>query len=241
VAKSASKKPSSSSERNRSSKNGVPSRAASANARPPAKPAKSAKSIPVKAVKPAKPTPKGPEKPPAKPHAVANHRPAREAHSPRPAKPAPEPPAPVAVAEAVPTDGKPRKNQAGLGIRDLEHFRDLLLAKRREIVGDMSSMEREALRSSAGSNLSTLPIHMADMGTDNYEQEFTLGLVEKDPGNQRGPRENPERDLWRLRRHRQTHRPSQARSPTLGPFLHRIRPHPGTGRTGHLRFWILDC
>jgi RNA polymerase-binding protein DksA len=84
------------------------------------------------------------------------------------------------MAEAVPTDGKPRKNQAGLAMRELEHFRDLLLAKRRELVGDMSSMEREALRNSGGSNLSTLPIHMADMGTDNYEQEFTLGLVEKD-------------------------------------------------------------
>jgi DnaK suppressor protein len=81
---------------------------------------------------------------------------------------------------AVPTDGKPRKNEAGLHSRDLEHFRDLLLAKRRELVGDMSQMEREALRSSGGTNLSTLPIHMADMGTDNYEQEFTLGLVEKD-------------------------------------------------------------
>ena len=45
---------------------------------------------------------------------------------------------------------------------------------------DMSSMEREALRSTSGSNLSNLPIHMADMGTDNYEQEFTLGLVQKD-------------------------------------------------------------
>jgi RNA polymerase-binding protein DksA len=64
--------------------------------------------------------------------------------------------------------------------RELEGFRDLLLAKRRELVGDMSSMEREALRSAQGSNLSNLPIHMADMGTDNYEQEFTLGLVEKD-------------------------------------------------------------
>ena len=85
---------------------------------------------------------------------------------------------PVPLPEAVPTDGKPRKNQAGLSLKDLEHFRDLLLAKRRELVGDMSSMEREALRSSGGSNLSTLPIHMADMGTDNYEQEFTLGLVE---------------------------------------------------------------
>lgn len=78
----------------------------------------------------------------------------------------------------VPTNDKPRKNQAGLNSKELEHFRDLLLAKRREILGDMSSMEREALRSSGGTNLSTLPIHMADMGTDNYEQEFTLGLVE---------------------------------------------------------------
>lgn len=41
-------------------------------------------------------------------------------------------------------------------------------------------MEREALRSGSGTNLSNLPIHMADMGTDNYEQEFTLGLMEKD-------------------------------------------------------------
>lgn len=76
-------------------------------------------------------------------------------------------------------DSKPKKNQAGLTSKQLEFFRDLLLAKRRELVGDMSSMEREALQS-GDSGLSTLPIHMADMGTDNYEQEFTLGLVEKD-------------------------------------------------------------
>ena len=86
----------------------------------------------------------------------------------------------VAPVAPVPTNGKPRKNQAGLNAKDLEHFRDLLLAKRREIVGDMGQMEREALRGAGGSNLSNLPLHMADMGTDNYEQEFTLGLVEKD-------------------------------------------------------------
>ena len=62
----------------------------------------------------------------------------------------------------------------------MDFYRELLLAKRRELVGDMSSMEREALRSTQGTNLSNLPLHMADMGTDNYEQEFTLGLVEKD-------------------------------------------------------------
>ncbi len=87
------------------------------------------------------------------------------------------PPPPLAP---VPTNGKPKKNQAGLVTRELEHFRELLLDKRRELVGDMSHMEREALRSASGTNLSNLPMHMADMGTDNYEQEFTLGLVEKE-------------------------------------------------------------
>lgn len=90
-------------------------------------------------------------------------------------KPAPapvEPPAPVLKA-------KPGKNLAGLSTRELDGFRELLLQKRRELVGDMYSMEREALQRS-GENLSNLPIHMADMGTDNYEQEFTLGLMEKD-------------------------------------------------------------
>jgi RNA polymerase-binding protein DksA len=91
-------------------------------------------------------------------------------------------PPPRPIPEAVPTNGKPRKNQAGLTPKELEHYRDLLLEKRRELVGDMYSMESEALRTSGGTNLSSLPLHMADMGTDNYEQEFTLGLVEKDRG-----------------------------------------------------------
>jgi DnaK suppressor protein len=90
----------------------------------------------------------------------------------RPLVPLPPPP--------VTSDSKPKKNQAGLSTRELDAFRATLLAKRRELLGDMSSMEREALQSGQGSNLSNLPVHMADMGTDNYEQEFTLGLVEKD-------------------------------------------------------------
>jgi DnaK suppressor protein len=78
-----------------------------------------------------------------------------------------------------PPRSKPSKNQAGFSMKELEGFRDALLAKRRELVGDMRSMESEALQRS-GENLSNLPLHMADMGTDNYEQEFTLGLMEKD-------------------------------------------------------------
>ena len=72
------------------------------------------------------------------------------------------------------------RNPSGLNAKDIQRYRELLLTKRRELLGDVSSMEDEALRNSGGSNLSNLPIHMADMGTDNYEQEFTLGLVEKD-------------------------------------------------------------
>ncbi len=78
-----------------------------------------------------------------------------------------------------PPRSKPGKNLAGFSPKELEVFRDALLQKRRELVGDMRSMESEALQRS-GENLSNLPMHMADMGTDNYEQEFTLGLMEKD-------------------------------------------------------------
>lgn len=89
------------------------------------------------------------------------------------------PAAPEIIPPPPPPRLKPAKNLAGLSLKELETFRDMLFAKRRELVGDMYSMEREALQRS-GENLSNLPIHMADMGTDNYEQEFTLGLMEKD-------------------------------------------------------------
>ena len=85
-----------------------------------------------------------------------------------------------ALTQRISVPGRPVKNQAGLKAKELNTFRELLVAKRRELLGDVHSMEEEALRSNGGSNLSNLPIHMADMGTDNYEQEFTLHLVQKD-------------------------------------------------------------
>ena len=63
---------------------------------------------------------------------------------------------------------------------DIERFEQMLLAKRREIIGDVSEMEDEALKKSrldASGDLSSMPIHMADIGTDNYEQEFALELM----------------------------------------------------------------
>jgi RNA polymerase-binding transcription factor DksA len=67
-----------------------------------------------------------------------------------------------------------------LTLEDLDRFRQLLVAKRRELLGDVTHMEDEALRrtrSDAAGDLSMMPIHMADIGTDNYEQEFTIGLI----------------------------------------------------------------
>jgi RNA polymerase-binding transcription factor DksA len=56
----------------------------------------------------------------------------------------------------------------------------MLLRKRAELVGDVSNLTNEALRhrrQDASGDLSSMPIHMADMGTDNWEQEFTIGLI----------------------------------------------------------------
>lgn len=74
---------------------------------------------------------------------------------------------------------QPRLTKTKIPAKELAQFRELLLAKRRQILGDMETMENEALRSET-SNLSHLPVHMADMGTDNYEQEFTLSLVDRE-------------------------------------------------------------
>ncbi len=63
---------------------------------------------------------------------------------------------------------------------ELHEFRQLLLAKRAELIGDVNHMTSEALQDSQPGglgSLSNVPIHMADVGSDNWEQEFTLGLV----------------------------------------------------------------
>lgn len=70
---------------------------------------------------------------------------------------------------------KPLKTR--LTAKQLRYYRDLLLRKRSELIGDLSAMEAAALRSSGG-NLSHMPIHMADIGTDTYDQDFMLGLAE---------------------------------------------------------------
>lgn len=68
-----------------------------------------------------------------------------------------------------------------LSSADLQRYQELLLEKRREILGNVSEIEGEALRKSrldASGDLSSMPIHMADLGTDNFDQEFSLELMD---------------------------------------------------------------
>lgn len=76
-----------------------------------------------------------------------------------------------------------RKRKRSLTSTDLKHFQKLLLEKRREILNNVNVIEDEALKKSrieASGDLSNMPIHMADIGTDNYEQEFALGLMDSE-------------------------------------------------------------
>ena len=77
----------------------------------------------------------------------------------------------------------PKRLKSRLKKRELQEFRQLLLAKRALLAGDVANMTDEALRQSRQSGsgeLSTMPIHMADLGSDNFEQELTLGLIENE-------------------------------------------------------------
>ena len=76
-----------------------------------------------------------------------------------------------------------RRKKRGMSAAEAKHFRELLLQKRREILKNVTEFEDEALRKSrldATGDLSCMPIHMADLGTDNYEQEFALGLMDSE-------------------------------------------------------------
>ncbi len=74
---------------------------------------------------------------------------------------------------------KKRKGKTKLTAAKLKKYKELLLAKRSEILGNVTHMENEALRKQR-SDLSNMPIHMADAGSDTFEQENTLGLMDSE-------------------------------------------------------------
>ncbi len=66
---------------------------------------------------------------------------------------------------------------------ELESYRETLRSLRARLRGDLDQMTDEALgynQPESSGNLSNVPLHMADVGTENYDQEFTLGLIENE-------------------------------------------------------------
>jgi len=92
---------------------------------------------------------------------------------------------PTAKAKTNKTTAKLKRTRkvTPLTKEEIKYFFGLLLEKRAEILGDVNSIESEALKKSrmdATGDLSSMPIHMADVGTDNFEQEFALGLMDSE-------------------------------------------------------------
>jgi DnaK suppressor protein len=68
---------------------------------------------------------------------------------------------------------------------EMKVYKERLLVLRARLRGDFNQMADSTLkknRSQANGDLSSMPIHMADIGSDNFEQEFTLSLMQNEEG-----------------------------------------------------------
>ena len=65
---------------------------------------------------------------------------------------------------------------------ELASYRQKLVALRQRLSGDVTSLAEEALNADeqASVNLSHVPLHPADLGTDAYERQLTQDLLEND-------------------------------------------------------------
>ena len=67
--------------------------------------------------------------------------------------------------------------------KDAKFFKELLLKKKLELLKGIEHIANDALRTSqrdAAGDLSAYSLHMADMATDNYDREFSLGLADNE-------------------------------------------------------------
>lgn len=62
-------------------------------------------------------------------------------------------------------------------------YRDVLMKIRNSLLGDVNHLADQVMRrnrSDSAGDLSSMPIHMADIGSDNYEHEFSFSLLENE-------------------------------------------------------------
>lgn len=153
---------------------------------PKAKPSSNKKSVDARARPVAKPKSNGAPAPARAKTTLPPSRLASEKKKAAPRRPPegqkpPPPPsakkAPVRVIVPRAEDNPIKRPKTTLKRAEVQTFRDLLLTKRDNLVGDLKSMESQAFRASGQDSSAN---HMADYGSDNYEQDFTLGLIETD-------------------------------------------------------------
>ena len=84
--------------------------------------------------------------------------------------------------KASKASSSPAPVKGGLSKAELAEFKTLLLHRKRVIQGDVKTLEDEGCKkgTDAAGDLSTLPMHLADLGTDSFEQDITLGLMENE-------------------------------------------------------------
>lgn len=75
--------------------------------------------------------------------------------------------------------GKKGRNGQKLTPAEIRKLTVTLLTKRSEILGSVNEMEIEALRRDR-TDLSNMPLHMADAGSDTYEIDNTIGLMDSE-------------------------------------------------------------
>jgi len=63
---------------------------------------------------------------------------------------------------------------------ELKEFRSILLSLQARLRGDVAQLTVEALEQSEAGGDSKSPTHIAELGTQNYEQDFTLRIAEND-------------------------------------------------------------
>lgn len=64
--------------------------------------------------------------------------------------------------------------------KELERFRKILLKKKENILKEIQHIERDTLSKSqrdASGDLSAYTFHMADVATDSFDREFSLGIA----------------------------------------------------------------
>lgn len=85
------------------------------------------------------------------------------------------------VAVGITKKVKAKEKKTYLNSKQLSSFKQLLLNRKELISNNIEEIEKSSLSKSqmeSSGNISALPSHIADLGSDSYEQDFNISLVE---------------------------------------------------------------